>query len=57
MNNYINRLFIYCFYCMKTRNLYYDSHNDIKKDDNNLVDNHMYLKEENKLDDDFIIIE
>jgi hypothetical protein len=42
---------------MKTRNLYYDSHNDIKKDDNNLVDNHMYLKEENKLDDDFIIIE
>ena len=57
MDNYINKFFIYCFYCMRTRNLHYDSHNDCKIDCNNSVVNYMYQNEENKLDEDFVIIE
>lgn len=57
MDNYINKFFIYCFYCMRTRNLHYDSHNDCKIDYNKSVDNYMYQNEENKLDEDFVIIE
>lgn len=52
MDNYINKFFIYCFYCMRTKNLHYDS-----RDDNKSVDNYMYQNEENKLDEDFVIIE
>ena len=54
MDNYINKFFIYCFYCMRTRNLHYD---DYKIDYNNSVVNYMYQNEENKLDEDFVIIE
>jgi len=57
MNYYINKLLIYCFYCMRTRNLHYDSYDDDKKNYNNSVVNYMYSDEENKIDEDFVIIE
>jgi hypothetical protein len=57
MNYYINKLLNYCFHCMKTRNLHYDSYDDYKIDYNNSVVNYMYSKEENKIDEDFVIIE
>jgi hypothetical protein len=42
---------------MRTRNLHYDSYDDYKIDYNNSVVNYMYQYEENKLDEDFVIIE
>lgn len=57
MNNYFNRLIIYCFYCMKTRNLHYDSDNDNKIEYDNSVVNYMYSKEDSNTDEDFVIIE
>jgi len=56
MDNYINKIFFYCFYCIRTKNLYYDLYDD-KKNYINSVDNYMYRNEKNELDDDFVIIE
>lgn len=56
MENYINKIFIYCFYCMRTRNLHYDSYDDTKNYNNSVV-NYMYSNEENKIDENFVIIE
>jgi len=56
MENYINKIFIYCFYCIRTRNLHYDSYDDIKNYNNSVV-NYMYSNDENKIDEDFVIIE
>jgi hypothetical protein len=42
---------------MRTRNLHYDSYDDDKKNYNNSVVNYMYSNEENKIDEDFVIIE
>lgn len=57
MNNYFDRLIIYCFYCMRTQNLHYDLDIDNKIDYNISVVNYMYQNEENKLDEDFVVIE
>ncbi len=57
MNNYFDRLIIYCFYCMKTRNLHYDSDNDNKIDYKISVVNYMFSKEDSNMDEDFVVIE
>ena len=58
MNYYIEKCLMYCFYCMRTRNLQYNfNDNNIEIKSNNSVLNFMYNKEENKVDDGFVIIE
>lgn len=56
MNTYVNRLIIYCIYCMKINNLDYNSQDNIEID-HKPIKNYMYHKEEYKTDEDFIIIE
>jgi len=56
MNYYFNKLFIYCFYCMQTKNLHYKTFEDNNIFYHNPV-NFMYKNDKDNFDEDFIIIE
>lgn len=52
MNYYIDKLFIYCLYCLQTKNLHYET----LSDNNNFYHDPINYMNKDKFDEDFLII-